>query len=200
MRVAKSLLRKGFCLLCALSAGTGMTVGLGTPASAADVDIYVMDAGVSPTGIGVLPGTASYALQHGTCLDQPLPPPIGGQVPTYFDLPSGGTGVCSAVTGGGDLSVNAGCTTGTITADWTFTEPGNDNALLVGDGVIVDGVAVIAAVPNSLVSGLGYWDPSSATTPGSAAMLAVFTSEPTAVCGTSSGVMDNVDAVVVASY
>jgi len=199
MRAAKSVLRKGFCLLCALSAGTGMTVAVGTPASAADVDIYLMDAGVSPTGIGVFLGAASYALQRGTCLEQPLPSPIGGQVPTYADEPSGGTGVCSAVTGSGDLWV-AGCTTGTITADWTFTEPGPDNALLVGDGVIVDGVAVIAAVPTNLTTGHGYWDPTSATTPGSAAVLALFTSEPTAICGTSSGVMDNVDAAVVASY
>ena len=196
--MARTALGKGIGVLFALSAATGLGVAHDAPVRAADADVYLMDAAVSATGVNPFLATATYRLVSGACLARPLP--TGGEVPSYVDVASETTGVCTSVTGGG--TVTGVCNTGVITANWSFSEPGeSDNATMVGDGVVVQGIAIIVAHPSSVLPGDGYFDPSSSSTPGSAITVAAFTGNPTAVCGVDSNdLMTAVDAAVVASY
>lgn len=198
MRAVKAALGKGLCVLIVLSAGGGAQAALGAwEAEAADADVYVLTATVTATGISTSSPSGNYTLSGGGCVDEPIPSPVGGKVPTYVDASPVASGVCSSFTGSGNLS--GYCDTGTLTAGWTMTEPPGDNAVFDGEGVIVSGVAVLAGTPSSQVPGLGYWDPSNSTTPGSAVAVAVFTPS-IGVLGCNNNLMSWIDAVVVASY
>jgi hypothetical protein len=192
------VLRKGVCLLVALVAGTGATAALATPAAAAgDVDLFLFKAGVTHDPPSLLSATqVSYSFINGGCVDVSLPPPAGVTLPTYVDLPEGETGVCPSVTGGGDLF--AQCSTGMIRANWTLTEPDSDNAVFAGEGVIINGIAIVAGTPSSELPGLGYVDPGSPAA-GSAVAVAAFLPEAGAICGGNGGdIMKNVVAALAA--
>ena len=199
MRVARSGLRKGICALTLVSVGIGTAVVLKTPTSAARVDVYAFQAHNQPNGIttGVsLPGTYTFGP---VCVGVPLASPVGTTVPGYVDVPTDESGPCPSVTGSGTLTV-VNCDKGLITADWAFTEPNGDTAAFNGTGVIVGGVAVIAAPP---AAGFGYVDPAPTSTPGGAVAVALFTTDSplTSECGQlNSTIMDEVLAGVAAAY
>ena len=191
MSVVRIALRKGIYLLITLTAAAGPTVPLADPVAAAgDVDAFLFSAGVShgPIG-GGLPTTVSYSFVNGACI-------AVAALPSYVDLPEGETGVCRSVTGTGELTVT--CTTGAITADWTFTEPDNDLPVFDGSGVIINGIAILAGSPATApaVPGQGYFDPGSPQ-PGSAVAVAAFLPDVGADCVRGGNLMSSVDAALV---
>ncbi len=175
--------------------GTG-TAGLynATTVTAQDADAYVFSAIVSTTGGGsiVPPPTLTYTFNSGACKARPLPSPISTSLPGYVDASGNDSGECSAVTGGGTIEGEL-CDSGVITANWNLTEPSGDTAVFDGDGVIIGGVAVIAAPPVAVL-GTGYWDGSA--TPGAAVSVALFEPGLTAPCLAPM----HVDAAVLAAY
>jgi hypothetical protein len=186
MRVAMSVLGKGFWALVIAATGAGGALSA-RPASAADVDAYLIKG--TAALIEHTPEAWSYALSNVACVD-------ASPVPTYVDLPADNRGVCASATGGG--TIDGACGSGLITAGWTFAEPGeSDSAVMYGEGVMVNNLAVIVANPTA-VSGDGYFDPPSSTSPGTAVTLAAFA--PASVPSPCGGGGLTLAAAVVAAY
>lgn len=198
MWVRRGALRKllgAVGLVCAL---TWAVAGHRGPASAQDADLYVVHASVTPLApLALVLSSADYSLSSGACRAVMLPSPVSTSVPGYLDAPPDESGNCTSFSGGGTLTV-VNCNTGVVTAAWNLLEPDGDTAVFTGDGVMVGGVAVIAAPPSSTL-GTGYWDPSSATSPGAAVSVALFAPTGTALCPNSSYI-GQVTAAVVAGY
>jgi hypothetical protein len=115
---------------------------------AADADLFVVSGSLSTTAdIPLFATPVNYSIDNtSSCLAMAAPPPVSTPVPNYVDVPPDESGNCTSVSGNGTLTVSA-CSTGTITATWSVTEPAADTATFDGGGVVVGGVAVMATQP-----------------------------------------------------
>lgn len=190
--------RCGLGIALLASIGAGVLAGSSLSASAQQADGFAFNASVAPTSGTMAPlvGTFQYGLS-GVCAAVTVPSPASATVSGYVDVPGDDSGACGAVTGGGTATL-AYCSTGSISADWNLSEPG-DTAHLVADGIIVGGVAVMVAQPAAM-PGEGYWDPSTSGSPGSAVSVALFApSDPTQRCPNPKSFGTVLGAVVGAS-
>lgn len=208
MGVARSGTRRAGALLALALGGGALAVLHGHPTGAEaqtptpDVDGYVINGRISGFTIDVLPSTATYNFSAGTgCQTATVPTPTSTTVAGYVDLPPDESGGCSASGGGGFFLI--GCADGTITAStWQLTEPSNDVATLNGTGVVINGIAVIAApspaaTPSPVSPNWGYRDGST----GSGAALLVFDPANVASCAQGNTITQmGVEAVIVGVY
>jgi hypothetical protein len=197
MRVRRRALRTVLAAVGSASVVAWAVVGHGSPTSAQDADLYLVRAGVNAGPFAPVVSSTGYTLSSGACRPLAVPSPVSTSVPGYLDVPPHESGNCTSFSGGGTLTV-VNCTTGVVTAGWNLLEPAGDTAAFNGQGVMVGGVAVIAAPPSTTL-GTGYWDPSSAPSPGAAVGVALFVSTGLVQCP-SPGVIDQVTAAIVAGY
>jgi hypothetical protein len=185
---------KAICALARIAvAGVGASAVLLTavPVSATDADVYVLSAGVTTTDpLVAKPVTTAYSIATGACVSASV-------FPGFIDVAGDETGPCTAMSGGGNLTLATACSTGLITANWNLTEHSGDVANFTGTGVVIGGLTVIAGTPR--VVG-GYKDPATSTSPGSGVSVGVLLPALAERCNVDGVTHFTLDEVLVGQY
>jgi len=195
MRAGPRTIRKGFGVALLVTAGVAVAIGFETKTSAAaDADLFGFQATVQPSPLSTaLSSSVGYNLASEVCSLGSVPSPESTQLPGYMDVTSVSTGPCT-VSGTGSLTV-VFCSTGSVDAQWQFGEPGGNTAEFDAQGVMVGGVAVLAAPPVPQL-GMSYRDPAGGTTSGAASGVALFLPSGTDTC-TSPSFIGRLTAAIV---
>ena len=156
----------------------------------ADADVFVINGHLTFSAMSATLAQEPYSIGP----DVQCGPISAGpaSVPGFIDATGAASGECTGVTGGGAFTL-AHCDTGLISADWNLPEPASSSvAHFVGQGVVVGGIAVVAAPPGA---GYAYTDESGTGGGVALATLAVPTTEQ---CGSNTDMA--ITAVVAGAY
>lgn len=178
MRGARRHWRKAlaFSIVC-----TGGYCGFGLQGRAeapADADVFLIGGTLNlDNTMSANLGTVGYTM--GTDVQCTPTSLVVTGAPGFVDATGGQSGECTGVTGSGSLTV-VECSTGLVTGTWQMPEPGGGStANFSGEGVVVGGVALIAAPP---AAGFGYTDESA---PGGAVAVATIFPRSNESCGSN---------------